>query len=203
MEGADVRRAVAEHADGALVGAPDLRRQCCPGRDGDAGTDDRRGRHQPDCALRQVHRAAHPADRSDRAPGDLAEHGIGGHTECEGVTVPAIGAADVIGRASSDGEADSDGFLTLARVGRAVDQPLGEQRRGAILEPADLEHAVPAGDGIDQRGASLERCHRGAHDAYPSRSHHGRGRRPVSINCVMPSRTSCGDGRYRCSRWAG
>ena len=154
-------------------------------------------------ALREVHRAADATEAADGAPGDLAEDPVERHRRG-----PTRGRGR--GRCTTRGRSVARRWRcrptpppALTRVRRAVDQTLGEQLLDAVLEAADLEHPVPAGDRLGERRPPLQWGGGRPHDAYPSRSHHGRGRRPVARSLVTAGRTSATDTRYRCSRWAG
>ncbi len=173
MEGADVRRAVAEDRHGDVVAAEHLGGVRRPGCDRDAGADDGERRQQPHRRGAQVHRPAAATEAAHRAAGDLAEHLVRRQPERQGVTVPAVRARDAVARSEHGCDADGDRLLALARVRRAVDQPLGEQLLGAVLEAADLEHPLEPGDPRRQRGAAFFLF--GRHVTTPSRCHHGDG----------------------------
>ena len=74
VEGADVRRAVAEDRHGDVVAAEHLGGVRRPGCDRDAGADDGERRQQPHRRGAQVHRPAAATEAAHRPAGDLAEH---------------------------------------------------------------------------------------------------------------------------------
>ena len=99
VEGADVRRAVTEVADGDPAVALELRGQTEPDRDRQAATDDAGAEHQPVVGVGDVHRAA-PALRGARR---LAQH-LGPelaqrHALGDLVADAAVGRRHVVGRA--------------------------------------------------------------------------------------------------------
>ena len=146
MKGTDVRRAVAEDRHGNVIATLHLGGIGGPGRDRDAGPDDRERRQQSQRTRVQVHRAAESTHASDGPAGDLSKDLTRRHAEGERMTMAAVGAAHLVGRAQRSGEPDGDRFLALAGVRRTVDQPFAEQLLGALLEAPDLEHPLPAGD---------------------------------------------------------
>ena len=76
VEGADVRRAVAEEADRDAIEALQAEAHGASGRDRDVGADDRVRHHRADGEVGQVHLAALAAGAAGRLPPDFGGDGV-------------------------------------------------------------------------------------------------------------------------------
>ena len=129
-----------------------------PDRDGQPRADDRERAEQALLDVREVHRAADALAAAGRAAHQLGEARLHRDAARERVAVAAIGDRQVVVVPQRRDRADRDRLLTLAEMGRPLDQPLHEELLHLLLEQPDLEHpAIP----LDVRGR------RGAHVSLP------------------------------------
>ena len=98
-EVAGVRGAVAEHADGDVVGALVVGGEREPGGERQVAADDPVAAHEPALAVEDVHRAAAPARGPVDAAEELGHHVLGVGAAGDRVPVGAVGADQVVASA--------------------------------------------------------------------------------------------------------
>ena len=118
MEGADVRRAIAEDGGRHGVVAEHLGGVRRARRDRYARADDRERRKEAHVGRDEMHRASFALEHAGAAAQQLSEHGERREPQRECVSVSAVRACHGVGRAKRRGDADGHGLLALARVHR-------------------------------------------------------------------------------------
>ena len=138
MEGADVRRPVAEEGDGDLVGAAQPGRPGRPVGDAQVGADDGVAAHHPVLDAGQVHRSALAAEQAGSPPEHLGDDRSRRHAAGDGVAVAAVGGERVVVGAQGDAERGGRRLHAGGEVAGALDEVLQEQVVEPLLELADL-----------------------------------------------------------------
>src|SRR5690606_40811604 len=118
---ADVRRAVAEEADGDLLRAAILCRPRRAVRDREMRADDRVAAKHVVLDARQMHRAALAAHQARRVAHELAQDRGHRHAAHERVVMAAIRTEGVILGPHGDAEARRDSLLAEREMTRALD----------------------------------------------------------------------------------
>ena len=146
VEGADIRRPVAENRYGYGTGAEHLRRQRGPRPDRDPRPDDGHRRQQAHGGVAEVHRPPEAAHTADLTTEDLSQYGIGCGTEGEGHAMAPVGAGDGVARLCYCRYAHTYGLLALRGVRGAGYETLAEEFEHPVFDDADLDHAPEAFD---------------------------------------------------------
>ena len=139
-EVAGVGGAVAEHADGHLVGALVVGGEREPGGDREVAADDPVAAHEAAVAVEDVHRAAASAGGAVLAAEQLGHHVLGVGAAGDRVAVGPVGADQVVVRLHHRGRADDRRLL----ADRQVQEPAGLRTlvlaARLLLEAADQGH---------------------------------------------------------------
>ena len=149
-----VRRAVAEHADGDVVGALVVGAQREPGRQREVAADDAVAAHEPALAVEDVHRPAAAARGAVDAAEELGHHVLGVGATGDRVPVGAVGADQVVALGHRRGGADDRRLLADRQVQEAAGLRALVLAPGLLLEPPDERHRLEQlerGLGIGQR----------------------------------------------------
>src|SRR5437773_10073330 len=202
VEGAHVRRAVAEEAEGHVLLAAVLAPERDAGRDRHVPTDDRPAPEETPGGVEEVYRAAAPAAAPGRAPEELGHRAPRVTGAREVVRVLAVGGDDVVGRLGRGDRAHRDRLLSDVEVEEAAHLPLRVGLRRRLLEAAGEAHLAVEVE--EQR-----RVHGYVTDYRRSRRQEKR-RRPQSAASTGPS-ASCGSASPRAAartgakerRWTG
>ena len=135
-------RPVTEERDGHTAVAPELGRRRRPGRNRQAGGHDAVGAEDPELGVGDVHGAAAAAIRALVLAHQLGEHPGRVQTLGQAVTMTAMGRGDDV--RGTQGPAGSDGrrLLPGGEMDEAGDLAVAVERRHALLEAADHEHAA-------------------------------------------------------------
>ena len=141
VEGAFVRRTVAEEADRDLVAlAVPVGERGADG-DGDAAGDDAVRAEHAELEVRDVHAAALAVAVAGRLAEQLRVHQPEVPSFGDDVAVPSMSRGDLVGVGEVDHDAGGDGLFPDIEVQRARDLPrLGEPAR-FLLEVADANHS--------------------------------------------------------------
>src|ERR1700694_548732 len=164
VERADVRRAVAEHAeDDILLFAVPHGPSAADGQ-GQVAADDSVSAHEAKLGVEHVHRAATAVRGSRFLAEELGHHGLRVDAAGDGVPVLAVAREDVVVQLERANAADDSRFLTDVEVAVAADLRLGVLLLRALFEPSDELHlAVQAEQEIAILLLQLQRlgCERG------------------------------------------
>ena len=140
MEGADVRRAVAEEGDAHRTGPEVLRTERGTGGEGEMRADDGERAERADGEVGEMHRAPLAAAQALRLAEDLRHRPVERRAHREHRAVTAVRARHRVARAERGACADRHGLLPLAEVRAAADEVQHEEPHHLVLEAADLEH---------------------------------------------------------------
>ena len=141
-EGALVGRAVAEHAQGDLVGALVVAGERHPGGQRQVAADDAVAAHEAVLEVEHVHRPAAPVRDAVLAAEQLGHHAVGVRAARERVAVGAVGGDQVVLVAQRPHGADDRRLLADREVQEAADLGLGVHLARALLEAADEHHRL-------------------------------------------------------------
>ena len=141
-EVAGVRGAVAEHADGDVVGSLVVAREREPRRERQVAADDPVAAHEPVLGVEDVHRAAAAAGGAVDAAEELGHHVLGLGAAGDRVAVGAVGADQVVRRLHRRGRADDRRLLADREVKEAAGLGALVLATGLLLEAADQRHRL-------------------------------------------------------------
>ena len=158
VEGADVRRPVAEEADRHLAGLAVLGGPRGAERDREVGADDGVRTHHVVVHVGDVHRAALAAEQAVRPAEQLGVERAHRRAAGQGVVVAAVRRERVVVVVHRRREPCRDRFLARPEVGRPPNEALEEELLRADLEGPALDHdPVQPQAGLDVHGRRVSR----------------------------------------------